>query len=413
VVLGGGVAALETALLLQSRLSGRVDVRVVSERDDFVLRQNLVYVPFGGEPTAATLSVAEACAHAGIGSERGHVEGVDPDAGRVQVRGGREIPYEHLVIATGAASGPNATPGIAEHAVDVSDLAGMLELRQRIVHLRGEAREGTRRRVLFAVQAHDRLVVPLYEMALMLDTWMRREEARDHVDIAFVTHETSFLEACGPRMHDVIDREFAERGIEARTSQHVDAVRAHEAAFAGGRTERFDLLVTIPPQRPAVSYDGLPVDERGFLRVAAETRQLDGRPEIYVPGGASDFPLDDLFLALLQAEAVADHLSATVTGGRFERPFDAVTLRIVEMLDRAAFARVPLDVTADPEHPVRLREGSRADYKVGVSPAWRAARRTLTSRLLMRFSAGEPFRAVRERRRLDVAVRATAGMLTD
>jgi hypothetical protein len=31
----------------------------------------------------------------------------------------------------------------------------------------------------------------------------------------------------------------------------------------------------------------------------------------------------------------------------------------------------------------------------------------------MRFSAGEPFRAVRERRRLDVAVRATAGMLTD
>jgi sulfide:quinone oxidoreductase len=413
VVLGGGVAALETALLVQSRLSGRVDLRVVSEHDDFVLRENLVYVPFGGDPADATLSVAELLARAGIASERGHVEGVDPDTGRVHVTGGREIPYEHLVIATGAASGPDAVPGVAEHAVDVSDAAGMLELRERIARLRGQAREGTRRRVLFAVQAHDRRIVPLYEVALMLDTWTRREHAREHVEIAFVTHETSFLEACGPRMHDIVDREFAKRRIEAQPSERVVAVRAHEAAFAGGRTERFDLLVTIPPQRPAVSYDGLPVDEHGFLRVAAATRQVLGRPEIYVPGEASDFPLDSLFLALLQADAVADHLTATVTGGHFERPFDAVSIHIVEMLDRAAFARVPLEVTADPDHPVRPRSDAQTEYKIGVSPAWRAARRTLTSHLLMRFAAGEPFRAGPERRLQDAAVRAMAGMLAD
>jgi NADH dehydrogenase FAD-containing subunit len=136
------------------------------------------------------------------------------------------------MIASGAASGPEARPRVAEHAVDVSDAAGMLELRERIVRLRGQAREGTR--VLFALQAHDRRVAPLYEVALMLDTWMRREHARDHADIAFVTRETSFLEACGPRMHKVVDREFAERRIEAQSIKRVVDVRAHEAAFAGG-----------------------------------------------------------------------------------------------------------------------------------------------------------------------------------
>jgi hypothetical protein len=47
------------AFLLERRLSGRVDLEVVSDRDDFVLRSNLVYVPFGAEPTASTIDTAD------------------------------------------------------------------------------------------------------------------------------------------------------------------------------------------------------------------------------------------------------------------------------------------------------------------------------------------------------------------
>ena len=71
-----GSAARTSSL---SNLETRVDLCVVSEHDDFVLRENLVYVPFGGDPADATLSVAELLARGGIASERGHVEGVDPD----------------------------------------------------------------------------------------------------------------------------------------------------------------------------------------------------------------------------------------------------------------------------------------------------------------------------------------------
>jgi sulfide:quinone oxidoreductase len=233
------------------------------------------------------------------------------------------------------------------------------------------------------------------------------------VDIGFVTHEASFVEACGPRMHEIIDREFDQRDIEGHTGDRLIEVDAHEASLADERVERFDVLVTIPPHAPGVSYDGLPVDEQGFLRVESATRQVLGHPELYAPGDAGDFPLKDAFLALLEADAAAEHVAAVVSGRQFTRPFDPVSVNVIDMLDTAAFAQLPLEVTGDPDHPVRLRSGAEAEYKVGVSPGWRMGKRMLASYLLMRFAAGEPFHAGAGWRLMDVGVHAMEGMLAD
>ena len=413
VVLGAGVAGLEAAFLLEKRLSGRVDLHVVYEDDDFVFRPNLVYVPFGADPAASSLSVADALARKAIACRNGRVDGVDTDIGRVHLAGGRQLPYEHLVIATGAAAWPQAVPGLQEHAVSIWDPAAVLVLRERFMHIRGRAREGARQRALFVVPRENRWSLPLYEVALMFDTWLRRERVREQVELGFVTHEASFVEAAGPRMHEIIEREFAERGIDAHASERLVETRAHEASFADGRAEWFDLLVTAPPHRARVRYEGLPLDEHGFMHVESATRQVVGHPELYAAGDAGDFPLKDSFLALLQADAAADHIAAVVTARHLKRPFAPVSMQIIEMLDKAAFAQLPLEVTGDPDHPVRLRSGGDAEYKVGVSPLWRAGRRMVSSYLLMQFAAAEPFQAGPGWRSLDLGVRAMAGVLAD
>ena len=413
VVLGAGLAALETAFLLHAHLQGRAELELVSERDNFLLRPNLVYAPFGADPGASRVNVVEALWKGEVALQDGRVDGIDTAAGRVQLVDGRQLPYEHLVIASGAAARPREIPGLSEHAISAWDLAGMLALRERFEHLRGQGREGAEPRVLFALPPHAQYSLPLYEIALMLDTWLRRAHAREPVSIGFLTHEASFGEACGPRMHEVLANEFAARQIEAHTAERLVEVDAHEAAFAGERREPFDLLVAMPPLVAAAHYQGLPADERGFLRVEDGTRQVLGHPELYAPGDAGDFPLKDPFLALLEADAVADHVAAVVTGGDFNRPFDAVSVNVVDMLDHAAFARLPLELTGDSDHPVRLRSGANSDYKVGVSPLWRMGKRTFASYLLMRFAAGEPFRAGAGWRLLDVGVDAMAGMLAE
>jgi sulfide:quinone oxidoreductase len=413
VVLGAGVAGLEAAFLLESRLSGRVDLDVVYEDDKFVLRPNLVYVPFGADHAASSLWVAETLARKAIKCQQGRVEGVDADIGRVHLADGRQLPYEHLVIATGAAPWMQAVPGLQEHAASIWGPAEMTTLRERFTHLRGRAREGSRQRALFVVPPHNRWSPPVYEVALMFDTWLRRERVREQVELGFVTHEASFVEAAGPRMHEIIEREFAERGIDALASERLLEARAHEASFADGRVERFDLLVTGPPHRAGARYDGFPVDEHGFLHVESATRQVVGHPEIYAPGDAGDFPLKDTFLALLQADAAADHLATLVSRRQFKRTFEPVSVQIIEMLDKAAFAQLPLELTGDPDHPVRLRAGADGAYKVGVSPAWRAGKRMFSSYLLMQFAAAEPFQAGPGWRFMDLGVRAMTGMLAE
>lgn len=95
VVLGAGVAGLETAFLLEHRLSGRADVHVVYDDDTFLFRPNLVYVAFGADPSASTLHVSDTLARKRIPGNYGPVEGVDADAGRVHDGPGRQLPYEH------------------------------------------------------------------------------------------------------------------------------------------------------------------------------------------------------------------------------------------------------------------------------------------------------------------------------
>ncbi len=157
LVLGAGLAALEAAFLLDTRLSGRVDLQLVSEHGDFLLRPNLVYVPFGADPAASSLRLIELLDRTRIAHEPDRVEGVDTDAGRVHLARGGQLAYEHLVIATGATTRAQEIPGLQEHAVRIWDCSGMLTLRERLAHLRGrltahlrgQAREGVRQRVLF------------------------------------------------------------------------------------------------------------------------------------------------------------------------------------------------------------------------------------------------------------------------
>lgn len=198
VVLGAGVAGLEAAFLLHRRLHGRVDLQLVSESDDFLFRPNLVYVALGADASASRIYLEGALWKDEITLKPGRVEGVDTDVGRVHVSRGRDLPYEHLVIATGAICRPQAIPGLQEHAVSIWDSAGMLALRECFEHVRGRAREGARQRVLFVVPRGNRCSLPLYEIALMLDTWLRRQSARDHVDIGFVTHEASVSRGVRP-----------------------------------------------------------------------------------------------------------------------------------------------------------------------------------------------------------------------
>ena len=413
LVLGGGFAALESAFLLRMRLRDQIDIRLVSNRDDFVFRPNSIYVPFGADPSSLLVDLHKPLARRRINFERGSATEVDPDNRFVTLADGQRFRYDKLIVATGADTHAQEIPGLAEHAATIWTPDSMLDVRRRFEDVRDRASRGEHPRVLFVVPPNNKCAGPLYEIVLMFETWLRRQGVRDSVDITWSTFEQSYIQAFGPRLHEVVTGEYRERGIDGHTHEVVAEVTPGEVRYTDGSARGYDQLIAFPPYVAAVRYPAFESDERGFIATDLETRLVRGHEDVYAPGDAGDFPIKQAFLAFLQADAVADHIRADVTGTAFETPFDSVSMCVMEMFDKATFAQVPVEATGDPERPVRVRPDADGDYKVGTSPAWRLGKKMLGFSVPMRFAAGEPFHAGKAWQAMDVGLKAMSGVLAD
>jgi NADH dehydrogenase FAD-containing subunit len=198
---------------------------------------------------------------------------------------------------------------------------------------------------------------------MMLDSWLRKQSIRDKVDVGFLTHEKGYIQAFGPRLNDTVTSEFARRRISGRKEVLVERVEPGKIHLHSGEVEEFDVLVSFPPYVASTRFEGLAADDRGFLMVDPRTRQLNGEADIYVVGDAGDFPVKQAFLALLKADAAAEHLSERVLGEQPMAAFDPVSMCIMEQFDKATFAQVPLRVTDNPE--CRLLSGSAPPSCIG------------------------------------------------
>lgn len=407
VVLGGGFGGLETAFDLRLLAGERARITLVSDSDHFLFKPNSIYVPFGMDPERLKVPLARPAARKGIELVQARAHGIDPDARKVELDD-RALPYDFLVVATGADMRAEEIPGLGEHAISPWTPAEMLELR---AGFQGLLEPGERRRVLFVVPPNNKCAGPLYEIVLMLETWLRRQGARERTEIVWTTFEDSYIQAFGPRLHDVAAAEFERRGIEGHTGWAVDRVEPGTASYANGEQLPYDLLVAFPPYIASTPFPGLEADDRGFLATELGSRRLPGHPEIFAVGDAGDFPVKQAFLAFLQADAAASHLAAELLGGEPKVEFDPVSMCVMEQFDKATFAQVPLRLTGDPAHPIEVRPDADGDYRVGSSKAWRAGKKMLGRSVPWRFGRGEPFHGGAFWRGMDLGLRAMSGVL--
>lgn len=392
VVLGGGFGGLETAFYLRMKLHERADITLVSSQDHFVFKPNTIYIPFGLDPERLKIPLAAPARRRNITFVHATAREIDPVLRRVVADGG-PLPYDYLVIATGAGMRSEEVPGLREHALTVWTPDEMLRLRNAFATLATDIRAGDRRRILFVIPPNNKCSGPLYEMVLMLDTWMRHRGIRSGADLVWTTYEAGYIQAFGPRLHEHVTGEFARRGITGFTQHVVDHVEPEEVVYRNGTRIPYDLLVAFPPYVASTAFPGLPADDRGFITTDLATRRVAGLPEVYAVGDAGDFPVKQAFLAFLQADAAAETLAADVLGTAAQGCFEPTSMCVMEEFDTATFAQVPLRVTGRADRPVEVRPDALAQYKVGASPVWRLGKKMLGLYLPWRFGAGNPFHA--------------------
>ncbi len=411
-VLGGGFGGLESIFYLKHVLGDAAHLTLVTDRPYFVFKPNTIYIPFGQPAENYEIDLVQPLKKQSIELVEATVREVDPAGGRVETEQG-PVEFDYLVVATGAKMRPEEVPGLAEHAVTVWTPDDMLELRKRFARVIARAKEGQSSRVLFLVPPNNRCSGPLYEMVCMLDTYLHRQGCREQVDLAFATKEDAFIEAFGPRLNTVVAEEFENRRIGGHVGYVVNEVDDQRVRFQNGAELPYDLLVSFPPYAAACHFPALPADDRGFVRVDPSSRQVAGLQRVYAVGDAGNFPIKQAFLALLQADAAADHIAAEILGRKADVDFVPMSMCVMEQFDKAVFAQVPLRYTDDATRPVAVDTDDSEHYKVGVSPLWRVGKSALGFYLPWRFASGKPFHAGFAWNVMDLGLKAMARVMAD
>src|SRR5438105_3446327 len=135
VILGGGTGGTITANRLRKRFpSSEADIHVVDRDDAHIYQPGLLFVPFGLAETFEIVRSRRRQLHRGIDFHETNVESVDLTRDRVRLAGGVELPYDVLVLASGARLLPEETEGMTaagwrERVHTFYDLPGAAALR--------------------------------------------------------------------------------------------------------------------------------------------------------------------------------------------------------------------------------------------------------------------------------------------
>jgi sulfide:quinone oxidoreductase len=297
VVAGGGVAGLELALALQALAEERVSVEIVAPEKDFVYRPLAVVEPFrAGEATSFPLP---ALVHAaGAELHTGEVAAVDASKKSVTTTDGGELPYDVLAVTLGARA-REAVPGALTFRGprDGPALAALLE----------EVVDGRVRRLAFAVPAGATWPLPLYELALLTETYLA-DRGTMEVELTLVTPEEAplaiFGRAAGEALQELLDM----RGI--RVQVRTTPLRFEDGALQLAPSGSLDAdAVVALPRAEGPFLSGLPSDAAGFVPTDDQGR-VPGLDDVYAAGDVTQFPVKQGGIATQQADAVAEAIAA-------------------------------------------------------------------------------------------------------
>jgi sulfide:quinone oxidoreductase len=312
LIAGGGVAALETLLALRALAGPRVEVTLLSPEQGFLYRPVTVAEAFErGE--ARTYSLADIVADQGHGAlVWDSLAEVDAENGVAITASGKQLPFDALVIATGARA-REAFPGAVTFRgrPDVPALRAVLD----------DLATGRAHSVALALPSERIWPLPIYELALMTAAHLS-EHAAHPVRVTLVTPEEAPLEMFGPTASRAISPLLAARGITLRTSSLPARLNGRTLMLVGGGSIPADRVLTLPVlEGPAIA--GLPSDGHGFIPVDAHGR-VAGAAGVYAVGDVTSFPLKQGGLAAQQADAVAEVIAAEAGAEVTPAPFSPV-----------------------------------------------------------------------------------------
>ena len=291
VILGGGTAGTMAANRLRAKLPrAEWQITVVDQDDIHDYQPGYLFIPFGMNAPEQIRRSTHTFLADGIDFVVAEVDIVEPADQRVRLVGGRELPYDYLIVASGTTPRPDQTPGmLGDHWHDTVGefytFDGAVALRESLKRFTGG------RLVMHITELPIKCPVAPLEFVMLADDYLRQRGIREATEIVYVTPlDGAFTKPVASRE---LGHHLEQRDIHVEPDFMIESVDAERKVIVSydEREVPYDLLVTVPLNMGAdfVGRSGLG-DELNYVPVDKHTMQSTAYETIFALGDASNIP---------------------------------------------------------------------------------------------------------------------------
>ncbi len=310
VVVGGGVGGTLAANLLSKELGRDVSVTVVDPLGMHVYQPGFLYLALGKAEGRWLIRDERLLLRDDVELVIDSAERIDPREGEVHLSRGGSLPYDYLVLATGARLVPDQVPGLVEAAHDFYSFDGAQRLREALRAFDGG-------RILIGVAGIPYKCPPApVEFTLMLDQYLREREVRERSEVTLLSplNRAFTIESASRLVQPIMER----RGIGLATFFNVETVdpSAGTVSSLEGEKAEYDLLILVPPHRGSRAVEDSDLGDRsGWVPTDPATLQHKEHDRIYAIGDATDLPISmSGSTAHFEAPVVASRIASLIRG---------------------------------------------------------------------------------------------------
>lgn len=326
LILGGGTAGTLMANKLRKRLSV-VDwqITVVDKDDNHYYQPGFLFVPFGiYQPEEVVRPKKDFFSH-DINFIISEAEKIEHDANRVVMGNGETLPYDILIIATGAQVVPDETPGLKEELwhkdiFDFYTFEGSTSLAKKLASW-----EGGKLVINLAETLIKCPVAPL-EFAFLADAYFTERGIRDKVEISYVTPLSGAFTK--PKATKMLNGLLEEKGINVIPDFYLQRVDNQRKVLISYDEQEvpFDLLVSVPVNKGSDLIERSNMgDEDGLNFVPTDKYSLQSKAKdnIFVIGDATNVPASKAgSVAHFEGEILLENILSYIDGRPMEEKFD-------------------------------------------------------------------------------------------
>lgn len=297
VIVGAGFGGVNVALRLKKLLKkGIIDLTIISKSNSFLFTPLLHEVATGGlDPTSITEPLREIFAGTDVKILETTVEKIDA-ARKVVIAKDLEIPFDKLVLATGATTNTFGINGIEDYTLTLKSLADALLIRERIIDSFEKAAlepdEAIRKNILSFVVVGGgptgvELVTEIAEFAFAIERkYFNSKSVKSKiVSVTLIHAGHELLSFLSESLRKTALKRLEDMGIDVRLDTTVAFVWEDTIGFPSGKTIQSGLTIWTAGVKPILpEFLGvLPKYINGRVMINSDLL-MEGSEDIYVLG---------------------------------------------------------------------------------------------------------------------------------